>query len=126
MSFGERLKYLRENRELTQRALANLIKIGYSTLAMYETNKRQPDFDILNKLASFFDVTTDYLLERTNDSKPLTEKDKIITLKSSKEASPQNLKLLEIARKLEKLPPEKRKALETLFGVDEQNTDKNS
>jgi transcriptional regulator with XRE-family HTH domain len=34
-------------------------------------------------------------------------------------ASPQNLKLLEIARKLEKLPPEKRKALETLFGVDE-------
>ena len=34
--------------------------------------------------------------------------------------------LLEIARKLEKLPPEKRKALETLFGVDEQDTDKNS
>ena len=34
---------------------------------MYETNKRAPDYDTLNKIADFFSVSTDYLLCRTDD-----------------------------------------------------------
>jgi Predicted transcriptional regulators len=67
MTFGERLKLLREEKELTQRALANLLKIGYSTLGMYETNKRSPDMATISHLADFFGVTVDYLLGRSAD-----------------------------------------------------------
>lgn len=68
MQFSERLKSLREKKEITQRELAKLINIASSTLAMYETGRRKPDFETLIKLADFFDVSTDYLLGRSNEN----------------------------------------------------------
>lgn len=60
--FHERLKKLRENENITREHLANSLGITYSALSKYETGKREPDFELLQKIANYFNVTTDYLL----------------------------------------------------------------
>lgn len=69
--FGERLRNLRESKELTQLELSKQINIGNVTLSQYESNKRKPDNDTLVQIADFFDVSVDYLLGR-QQSKPST------------------------------------------------------
>ncbi|KJS67140.1 MAG: hypothetical protein JL50_08915 [Peptococcaceae bacterium BICA1-7] len=66
MNLAKRLKELRESKNLSQRQLAKLLNVAPSTLAMYEVDKREPDFDTLKKIANFFSVTTDYLLGITD------------------------------------------------------------
>jgi len=61
-TFGERLAKLRKERGLTQKQLAKHLQISKSTLAMYETNKREPDFETLIFISKFFEVSIDYLL----------------------------------------------------------------
>ena len=65
--FQERIKQLRNAKRLTQADVAEKIGITRPAYTAYETGKRQPDFDILQKLATLFDVSTDYLLGRTED-----------------------------------------------------------
>lgn len=67
--FPERLKKLREDRGLSQRELARLIGFAPSTIAMYETDKRNPDPETLQKLADFFGCSVDYLLGRVDNPK---------------------------------------------------------
>ena len=66
---GKKISYLRKERKLSQRELAKELNIGNSTLAMYELEKREPDFNTLQKIADYFDVSTDYLLGRTDIKK---------------------------------------------------------
>lgn len=66
MDFGERLKALREEKDLTRAALANKLIVSYSAVSKYETNVRFPDKETLINLADFFDVSVDYLLGRSN------------------------------------------------------------
>lgn len=61
-----RLKKLRNELNLTQRELSEKLNVSKGSIAMYETGKRSPDNDFLSKLADFFDVSTDYLLGRTD------------------------------------------------------------
>ncbi|MDI3508754.1 MAG: hypothetical protein PWP48_1345 [Clostridiales bacterium] len=63
----ERLVKLRKERKMTQEELANILGISRSALSLYETNKRQPDFQTICRLADFFNVSVDYLLDRTDD-----------------------------------------------------------
>jgi len=42
--------------------------MSQSTIALYETGDRKPDPDTINKIADFFDVSTDYLLGRSDDT----------------------------------------------------------
>lgn len=70
MGFGERLRSLREEKKMTQKELAKLFKIAESTVSMYERGEREPSFELVNKLANFFSVSTDYLLCRTDDPTP--------------------------------------------------------
>lgn len=60
--FSEQLRKLRRLNNLTQTELSKLLNVSNGTIAMWETDKRQPDIDTLKKLANFFNVTTDYLL----------------------------------------------------------------
>lgn len=62
--FGEKLKSLRESKGLTQQQLADLMKVGRSTIAGYETKGIQPDFEKLVWISSYFGVSTDYLLDQ--------------------------------------------------------------
>ncbi|MED1602646.1 helix-turn-helix transcriptional regulator [Alkalihalophilus marmarensis] len=66
MEFKDRLKYCRKERKVTQEKLAEKLGIKRPTYAKYETGENQPDIAMLNKLADFFDVSTDYLLGRTD------------------------------------------------------------
>ena len=62
--FSERLRKLRRERNLTQTELANSLNVSNGTIAMWETEKRQPDLNMVNKIASFFNVSVDYLMGR--------------------------------------------------------------
>ncbi|PKM93256.1 MAG: hypothetical protein CVU84_16700 [Firmicutes bacterium HGW-Firmicutes-1] len=60
--FGDTIKKLRIQNNLTQSQLAQVLSVGRPTIAGYETKGKQPDYDKLEKLANYFDVTIDYLL----------------------------------------------------------------
>ena len=74
--FHERLKYLREKENISREHLAKSPDITYSALSKYETGKREPDFEILQKIANFFNVSTDYLLGLSENISPLSQADK--------------------------------------------------
>lgn len=72
-TIGKRIKMLREDERLNQKELAKALNISNTTLSQYETGQRTPSDDIKIKLANFFNVSTDYLLGRT-DIKNQSEK----------------------------------------------------
>ena len=59
---------MRKKIGLTQSKLSTAVGVSRSTLAMYETNKSEPDFKTISKLADFFGVSVDYLLGREEKS----------------------------------------------------------
>lgn len=65
-TFADRIKQLRQERELTQEELSSKLNIGRSALAMYELGKRIPKYKTIDKFADFFDVSTDYLRGKTS------------------------------------------------------------
>lgn len=74
-----RIKDLREDRDLRQSDLANATGIDQRTISNYETGKTSPDAYALIKLADFFDVSIDYLVGRTSvDFSSSTKREKII------------------------------------------------
>jgi transcriptional regulator with XRE-family HTH domain len=69
-TFGQRLKQLREEKELSQQELAKLFCLSQSTIAYYELDKKQPSQKTLQRLAEFFGCTVDYILGRTDIRNP--------------------------------------------------------
>lgn len=69
-TYGERISELREKRQLTQEELAKQLSISRASLSHYEKNRRVPDYEVLLKIADFFNVTVDYLIGRTDDPSP--------------------------------------------------------
>jgi transcriptional regulator with XRE-family HTH domain len=63
MILGEKIKKLRKERGWSQENLADKIKIHRKTIAFYELNKSQPSAEMLQKIATVFQVSNDYLLE---------------------------------------------------------------
>lgn len=62
MTFGERLRYLREEKELRQQDVAESINISTRMIGYYETDQHFPrDAKMIIALAKFFDVSLDYL-----------------------------------------------------------------
>lgn len=66
LEFKDRLKGLREDKDLTQLELAEALSITRTAIANYEAGFREPDIAQLVKIADYFDTTLDYLLCRTN------------------------------------------------------------
>lgn len=59
---GDRIKELRNKRCIYQQVLADALNVSKSTVAMWETNKREPDLEMIKKIAEYFNVSTDYLV----------------------------------------------------------------
>jgi transcriptional regulator with XRE-family HTH domain len=62
--FGERLKLLRENKELSQDYVATQIDVSRATYSHFENNRNEPGLETLVKLSKFYSVSVDYLLGR--------------------------------------------------------------
>ena len=64
-----RLKELRKKKGVTQLRLAIELNTKQNTISRYETGEHEPGIAELLKLADYFNVSVDYLLERTDDPK---------------------------------------------------------
>jgi len=62
-----RLKELRRAKGISQLKLALALNTNQNTISRYETGEREPGIHELIQLADYFDVSVDYLLERTNN-----------------------------------------------------------
>ena len=65
MRFARILQDLREDRDISRKDLALALNISVSTLGMYEQGRREPNIDMLIKMANFFDVSIDFLVGRS-------------------------------------------------------------
>ena len=61
----KRLKDIREDKDLLQKQIAIILEITRQQYGLYESGKRDIPIDLLIKLADFYHVSTDYILERT-------------------------------------------------------------
>ena len=62
VDFGEKVKKLRHEKDLTQQQLAELLGVAVSVISSYESGSRYPSYEVLISLARIFHVSTDYLL----------------------------------------------------------------
>ena len=62
-----RLRQLRLDKRLRQDQVARLVGVSKGAISAYETDIRQPAYDVLIRLANLYRVSTDYLLGRTDD-----------------------------------------------------------
>ena len=65
---AKRLKVLREQKHISQAELAKFLDVAQQTVASWEREKSSPNYDLLQKLADFFHVSTDYLLGHESNS----------------------------------------------------------
>ena len=72
--YENRLRDLREDRDLKQRDLAELLKVHQTTYSDYELGRLNIPVAVLHTLADFYGVSVDYLLGRTNSKNPYPKK----------------------------------------------------
>jgi transcriptional regulator with XRE-family HTH domain len=65
-----RLKQLREENKLSQLDLANKLNMSQQAISAYEKGSREPDIDTIKKIAEYFNVSTDYLLCKSDIRNP--------------------------------------------------------
>ena len=71
-----RIKSLREDNDLTQKQLSQMLNISQVAYSYYELNKRSIPLELLSKLADFYNTSVDYLLYRTNEFSPYPKSNK--------------------------------------------------
>lgn len=64
-----RLKYLRQKMGVSQLKLAMDLSLNQNSISRYETGEREAGYEMLIRIADYFDVSVDYLLERTDNPK---------------------------------------------------------
>lgn len=65
-----RLKDLREDMDLTQKQVADILNVKQNTYSQYENGIHELPLDALIKLARFYGTSTDYILRLTDEPKP--------------------------------------------------------
>ncbi|MED1201984.1 helix-turn-helix domain-containing protein [Heyndrickxia acidicola] len=90
--FGKRLRELRKKKGLTMKEFGNKFSLAESTISGYENGIRKPDIELVDKFADFFEVSSDYLLGRTDSPNP-TINSSILNQKDEKD----------IAKRMEKI-----------------------
>jgi transcriptional regulator with XRE-family HTH domain len=75
MKYGNRIAQLRDERRLTQEELAQKIGINRAALSHYENNRREPDYETLQRIAAYFKVSIDFLMGGVQDTSKITDPD---------------------------------------------------
>lgn len=100
---GDTIKELRDEKDIKQKDLATYLGVSPSTIGMYEQNRRTPDSEMILKLSDFFNVSTDYLLGKSNIRNPEQNSNKVNMRKEvetiaahleDKDITPKKMKLL--------------------------------
>lgn len=73
-----RIKFLREELNMTQQELANKLDGAKSTVAMYENETRKPSMEVLLRLSEIFNCSIDYLLGKTDVRNPGKQIDDVL------------------------------------------------
>lgn len=76
MAYYERLRDLREDEDLTQIELVQILGMHKTTYTNYEQGKRELPFDLAIRLARFYNVSLDYIAGLTNDPTPPAAREK--------------------------------------------------
>lgn len=72
MNFGEKIKYLRNEKNWTQAYVAKKLNISAPALSRYESGAYEPkDLTMVSQFAQLYNVSTDYLLGLSDDRKPV-------------------------------------------------------
>jgi transcriptional regulator with XRE-family HTH domain len=101
--FGKKLRALRKSRNLDQEELAKALGVSRETISYYENRAKNPTAELVNKIASFFEVPPETLLFN------ITDKDR------KKTGSPSKLDVqLDMVRKL---PPKKQKTISEMLDM---------
>jgi len=66
MELNERIRQLRLQHNLTAKKLSEIFNVSESTISFYENGKRTPKKDLILEMADYFNVSTDYLLGKSN------------------------------------------------------------
>lgn len=74
MDVVERIRNLREDKDITQEKLAKLLNIGQKTYSDYETRKTRIPLDSVIILAKYYNVDMNYICGVTNEVKPFPKK----------------------------------------------------
>ena len=96
-SFTERLTQSRHEKGASQLEIAKLLNVSRQAYAMYESGSRKPDIESLSTIADYLDVSTDYLLGRTDNpylfkhDLPMPEGYAAYTISKSKEPPPSDI-----------------------------------
>lgn len=69
--FKDMLKYLRTSHGISQAELARMIGVSNSAIGMYETGEREPNFEIEEKMADYFNVSLDTLRGKAPVASPI-------------------------------------------------------
>jgi transcriptional regulator with XRE-family HTH domain len=72
-TFGRRLIMARQRRDLTADGLAKLADMGPTDISHYECDRRTPGADNIRKLAKALDISADFLLDLSNDTRRINE-----------------------------------------------------
>ena len=74
MDYAQRIRDLREDRDLTQQDIAAVLKTARNYYGEYERGTRPLPVEHLITLCHYYDVSADYILGFTNEAKPLPKK----------------------------------------------------
>ncbi|MBQ7705374.1 MAG: helix-turn-helix transcriptional regulator [Selenomonadaceae bacterium] len=92
MTVGESLKRFRKAFKLTQKEVADVLGVKQQSY-VYETKDVTPSVNVIIKLADHYDVSTDYLLGRTDNPRPLTTSNEPQELTADNELTEENQSL---------------------------------
>jgi len=84
MDICNRIKRLRKDRKMTQQALADATGLSRLMISKVETGENQPTIKHIEKMSSFFDVSTDYLINGNDDALNKSEREIINAVRKDK------------------------------------------
>lgn len=75
MAYYRRLRDLREDHDLTQNQLVEILNMHKTTYTNYEQGKREIPFELAIKLAKIYNISLDYIAELISEPRPIMNKD---------------------------------------------------